>query len=108
MAGSAPSAHSLYACPPVRTLEPQVEICGKLTWTRNDCYNGITSIRVINENVVAAKQRAAAVAVWNRCNVDKKSLGTECLRQDFTKKLTDKVPSFTHPIPCSSTRPQLA
>ncbi|KAL3929996.1 MAG: hypothetical protein SGPRY_001721 [Prymnesium sp.] len=71
-----------------------VEICGKLTWTRNDCYNGISSIRVINENVVAAKQRAAAVAVWNRCNVDKKSLGTECLRQDFTKKLTDKELSW--------------
>jgi len=69
----------------------QVEICGKLTWTRNDCYNGITSVRVINENTVAPRQRQAAIAVWNRCNVDKKSLGTECLRQDFTKKLTDKI-----------------
>ena len=38
----------------------QVEICGKLTWTRNDCYNGITSPRVINENNVAVKQRQAA------------------------------------------------
>lgn len=24
----------------------QVEICGKLTWTRADCYNGITSVKV--------------------------------------------------------------
>ena len=23
----------------------QVEICGKLTWTRSDCYNGITSVK---------------------------------------------------------------
>ena len=69
----------------------QVEICGKLTWSRNDCYNGITSIRVINENTVAVKQRQAAVAVWNRCNVDKKALNPDCLREDFVKKLSDKV-----------------
>jgi len=69
----------------------QVEICGKLTWTRNDCYNGITSPRVINENNVAVKQRQAAMAVWNRCNVDKKGLDHTCLANDFKKKLTDKV-----------------
>ena len=69
----------------------QVEICGKLTWTRNDCYNGITSPRVINENTVAVKQRQAAMAVWNRCNVDKKGLDHACLAADFKKKLTDKV-----------------
>ena len=69
----------------------QVEICGKLTWTRNDCYNGITSPRIINENNVAVKQRQAAMAVWNRCNVDKKSLDHTCLANDFKKKLTDKV-----------------
>lgn len=68
-----------------------MEICGKLTWTRNDCYNGITSIRVINENTVAAKQRLAAMAVWKRCNVDSKGLKADCLREDFIKKLTDKV-----------------
>jgi hypothetical protein len=69
----------------------QVEICGKLTWSRSDCYNGITSVRVINENTVAAKQRLAAVAVWNRCNVDKKRLDPECLKTDFVTKLKDKI-----------------
>eukprot|EP00908_Phaeocystis_cordata_P004612 Transcript_1501.p1 GENE.Transcript_1501~~Transcript_1501.p1 ORF type:complete len:653 (+),score=175.84 Transcript_1501:949-2907(+) len=69
----------------------QVEICGKLTWTRNDCYNGITSPRIINENNVAVKQRQAAMAVWNRCNVEKKALDHTCLANDFKKKLTDKV-----------------
>jgi len=69
----------------------QVEICGKLTWTRSDCYNAITSVKIINENNVAVKQRLAAVAVWNRCNIDKKSLDKDCLRQDFVKKLSDKV-----------------
>lgn len=73
----------------------QVEICGKLTWTRNDCYNGINSVRVINENTVAVKQRTAALAVWNKCNVDKKALDHECLRRDFVKKLTEKVLSET-------------
>jgi len=69
----------------------QVEICGKLTWTRSDCYNGITSMRTVNENTVAAKQRLAALAVWNRCNVDKKRLDPSCLRDDFVAKLTEKV-----------------
>jgi len=69
----------------------QVEICGTLTWTRSDCYNGITSVRIINENTVAAKQRQAAMAVWARCNRDKKSLDAECLKADFVKKLTERV-----------------
>ncbi len=33
----------------------------------------------------------AAMAVWNRCNVDKKGLDHTCLANDFKKKLTDKV-----------------
>ena len=69
----------------------QVEICGKLTWTRSDCYNGVTSVKIINENTVAAKQRLAALAVWNRCNRDKKYMDTKCLSADFVKKLSDKV-----------------
>ena len=69
----------------------QVEICGKLTWTRSDCYNGITSVRLINENSVASKQRLAALAVWNKCNVEKKRLDTECLRNDFVAKLTERI-----------------
>ena len=31
------------------------------------------------------------MAVWNRCNVDKKGLDHTCLANDFKKKLTDKV-----------------
>ena len=73
----------------------QVELCGKLTWSRADCYNGITSVKIINENTVAAKQRLAALAVWNRCNRDKKTLDTDCLRADFVKKLSDKVRDAT-------------
>lgn len=69
----------------------QVEICGKLTWTRTDCYNGITSIRAINENTVAQRQRQAALKVWQTCNVDKKGLDQDCLRRDFVEKLTNSV-----------------
>jgi len=42
---------------------------------------------------VAVKQRLAALAVWARCNREKRYLDKECLRQDFTKKLTDEVTS---------------
>jgi hypothetical protein len=52
----------------------QVEICGKLTWTRTDCYHGITSVKDINANTVAQRQRQAALKVWQTCNVDKKGL----------------------------------
>ena len=69
----------------------QVEICGKLTWSRTDCYNGVTSMRVINENNVAPKQRAAAVKVWNECSVDKKGLDHDCLRRDFVDKLSAAI-----------------
>ena len=31
----------------------QVEICGKLTWSRSDCYNGITSVKV-HSNAIQA------------------------------------------------------
>ena len=66
-------------------------MCGKLTWTRSDCYNGITMVKTINENTVSVKQRQAAIAVWNRCNRDKKALDPKCLQEDFVKKLTEKV-----------------
>jgi len=69
----------------------QVEICGKLTWTRSDCYNGITSVKMINENTVAARQRLAAMAVWNRCNKDKKGMDLTCLANDFVKKISEKI-----------------
>jgi len=62
-----------------------------LTWTRTDCYNGITSIRAINENTVAQRQRQAALKVWQTCNVDKKGLDQDCLRRDFVEKLTNSV-----------------
>ena len=32
----------------------QVEICGKLTWTRADCYNGVTSLKVTRDALVEA------------------------------------------------------
>ena len=55
-----------------------------------------TSLRVVNENTVAVKQRQAALAVWNRCNREKpdekkRYLDTGCLKADFVKKLTDQA-----------------
>jgi len=79
----------------------QVQVCGKLTWTRADCYNGITSIRIINENAVAKSQRLTALALWSKCSAPTntsvgapkagKTMDAECLRADFVSKLSEKV-----------------
>ena len=76
----------------------QVELCGKLTWTRTDCYNGITSVRLINENNVAPRQRLASLAVWRNCNMNGNmshsgKLDPACLQEDFVHKLTARVES---------------
>ena len=41
----------------------QIEVCGKLTWTRPDCYRGVTSREAVRENAVGPFQRAAALKV---------------------------------------------
>ena len=68
----------------------QIEICGKLTWTRPDCYKAITSRDVVRANAVGPFQRAAALKVWGRCS-DGKGLRTECLRGDFVAKLHNRT-----------------
>jgi len=67
----------------------QIEICGKLTWTRPDCFRGVTSREVIRENAVGPFQRAAALKVWTKC-ADGKVLKPECLRADFLAKLRNR------------------
>ena len=69
----------------------QVGICGKVTWTRTDCYNGIHSLRDIHGNTVSNQQKLEAIAAWNKCNVEKSSLSIDCLKEDFVNKLSDRL-----------------
>ena len=69
----------------------QVGICGKVTWTRTDCYNGILSLRDIHGNTVSNQQKLEAIAAWNKCNVEKSSLSIDCLKEDFVNKLSDRL-----------------
>jgi hypothetical protein len=41
----------------------QIEVCGKLTWTRPDCHAAVSSRETIRDNSVGPFQRAAALKV---------------------------------------------
>eukprot|EP00965_Chrysotila_dentata_P064815 2148622-Pleurochrysis_carterae.AAC.1 len=69
----------------------QVEVCGKLTWTRRDCYLGVTSRQLVRAHAVGPFQRAAALKVWGRCNVDETRLDLDCLKSDFVAKLSNRT-----------------
>ena len=51
----------------------QVEVCGKLTWTRPDCHLGLSSRAMVRDNAVGPFQKAAALKVWSRCNRNERS-----------------------------------
>ena len=42
----------------------QIEVCGKLTWTRPDCFAGITARAVVRDNMVGPWQKAQALKEW--------------------------------------------
>lgn len=69
----------------------QIEVCGKLTWTRPDCYNGVRSREMIRENAVGPFQRNAAMKVWSKCNDGRNALRIDCLRADFVSKLRNRT-----------------
>jgi hypothetical protein len=68
----------------------QIEVCGKLTWTRPDCYRGVTSRDIIRDNMVGPFQKAAALKVWSKC-AEGKALKVDCLRADFVAKLRNRT-----------------
>ncbi|KAL1499320.1 hypothetical protein AB1Y20_011528 [Prymnesium parvum] len=69
----------------------QIEVCGKLTWTRRDCYRGVTSRAVIRDNAVGPFQKAQALKVWSKCARGEKALSADCLRLDFAAKLRNRT-----------------
>lgn len=68
----------------------QIELCGKLTWSRRDCYTGLTSRELVRENAVGPYQKAAALKVWSKCAREDK-LNPSCLRADFVSKLRNRT-----------------
>ena len=70
----------------------QIEVCGKLTWTRPDCFAGITARAVVRDNMVGPWQKAQALKVWAKCSGrDGHAMDAECLRGDFVGKLRNRT-----------------
>ncbi len=68
----------------------QIEVCGRLTWTRPDCHTAVGSREMIRENAVGPFQRAAALKLWSKC-ASGGALQLECLRADFVAKLRNRT-----------------
>jgi len=70
----------------------QVEVCGKLTWTRRDCFKGLSSREQVKEHAVGPFQLAAALKVWGRCQTPGgDGLDASCLGADFVDKLANRT-----------------
>ena len=70
----------------------QIEVCGKLTWTRRDCYLGVTSRANVRDHAVGPWQKAQALKVGTRCGGhDGKPMALECLQADFVAKLRNRT-----------------
>ena len=70
----------------------QIEVCGKLTWTRPDCYRAVTSRDVVRDNAVGPFQKMAALKVWGKCaDSQSHTLNVDCLRLDFLAKLRNRT-----------------
>ena len=67
----------------------QIEICGKLTWTRRDCRLGITSRAIVRDNAVGPFQKNAALKVWSKDRNEKSLDGR--LRDDYVAKLRNRT-----------------
>ena len=65
----------------------QIRVCGKLTWSRRDCYKGVTSREVIRENAVGPWQRRQAMKVFTKCGDAALGLRLGCAREDFVALL---------------------
>ena len=55
-------------------------MCGRLTWTRRDCYLGVTSRELVKEQAVGPFQKGAALKVWGKCNYLERALDIGCLQ----------------------------
>ena len=69
----------------------QIEVCGKLTWTRPDCYAGLSSRDMVRDNAVGPMQRGQALHIWTKCAGADSRLDVNCLRDDFQAKLRNRT-----------------
>ena len=66
-------------------------LCGKLLWTRQDCWAAVTSEAAIKEAQVGPFQKHAALKLWRSCSgADGRAPSLKCLQRDFGAKLRNK------------------
>lgn len=78
-------------------------LCGKLLWTRADCWAGVTSEQAVRAAQVGPFQMHAALKLWRTCGPVAAGSASpdgwsgppslKCLQQDYTSKLRNKTGS---------------
>ena len=71
-------------------------LCGKLIWSRADCWAAVTGEEVIRQNQVGPFQMHAALKLWRSCTgggegKEGAAPSESCLRADYASKLRDKA-----------------
>ena len=71
-------------------------LCGKLMWSRADCWAAVTGEEVIRQNQVGPFQMHAALKLWRACTgggdgKEGAAPSVSCLRADYASKLRDKA-----------------
>ena len=69
-------------------------LCGKLVWTRADCWAAVTSEEAVRKAQVGPFQMRSALKLWRSCA----SGGAgpprlSCLQQDYKERFRDKIES---------------
>ncbi len=76
----------------------QTWLCGKLIWSRSDCWNGVVSEDVVRASQVGPFQMHAALKLWRSCaspssSSSRAAPSIRCLQQDYLSKLRNKTTS---------------
>jgi len=71
-------------------------LCGKLMWSRTDCWAAVTGEEVVRQNQVGPFQMHAALKLWRACTgggdgKEGAAPSVSCLRADYASKLRDKT-----------------
>ena len=71
-------------------------LCGKLMWSRPDCWAAVTGEEVVRQNQVGPFQMHAALKLWRACTgggegKEGAAPRVSCLRADYASKLRDKA-----------------
>ena len=69
-------------------------LCGKLVWTRADCWAAVTSEEAVRKAQVGPFQMRSALKLWRSCaSGGAGSPRLSCLQQDYKERFRDKIES---------------